>query len=343
MAILITIIAFGLMISIHEFGHFIAAKRFGVLVHEFSIGMGPKLFSKKGKETTYSLRLLPIGGYVKLEGENEIETEAENDNPRAFVNLHPFKRIIILIAGAFMNILLGFILYIIININVGVIPSKVADVPAANPAQETVFQKGDEIVKLNNTHMNTFEDVSFYMSRYNKDRISVTLKRDGKVITYDNVKLHKTGSGYMLGVVFASEKASFGKSIEYAVYDTAFTAKAVIVSIGDLFTGRLSLDSMSGPVEIVSVVDTVASSKNRYTFITILELIAMITVNLGLFNLFPFPALDGGSIVFALYELITRRKIKSQVVGYASMIGFVLLMLLAVYVTAGDIKALINK
>ena len=112
MSILITIIGFGIMIFIHELGHFLAAKKFGVLVHEFSIGMGPKLFSRKGKETVYSLRLLPIGGYVKLEGENTLEQEHDVSDPRSFINLHPLKRIIVLCAGAFMNVLLGFILLI---------------------------------------------------------------------------------------------------------------------------------------------------------------------------------------------------------------------------------------
>lgn len=337
MAILITIIGFGIMIFLHELGHFIAAKRFGVLVHEFSIGMGPKIFSFGKGETKYSLRLLPIGGFVKLEGENEVE---ENNNPRSFSNLAPFKRIIVLISGALMNILLGFIIFTVINLSVGITPSVVKSIPEEYSSEQVNFQSGDEILKLNNTNVNTYNDVSLFMSRYDKDTVDLTIKRDGKIIRLDNASLIETEYGNLLGVGFGTEKASFIKSMEFAFYDTTYVSKAVFFAVSDLITGKQSVNSLSGPVEIVSVVDQVASVDSRYTLLNILMMFGMITVNLGIFNLLPFPALDGGSIVFALYELITRKKVKSEVVGYASMIGFALLMLLAVFVTAGDIMAL---
>ena len=157
MAILITVIGFGIMIFVHELGHFIAAKRFGVLVHEFAIGMGPKIFSFGKGETKYSLRLFPIGGYVKLEGENELE---ENDNPRSFSNLKPLKRIIILIAGAFMNVLLGFLIFTFINIKVGITPSIVREIPEELASQQVNFQVGDEIIKLNDSRIHSYDDVS---------------------------------------------------------------------------------------------------------------------------------------------------------------------------------------
>lgn len=343
MSILITILGFGVMIFIHELGHFIAAKKFGVLVHEFSIGMGPKLLSKKGKETVYSLRLLPIGGYVKLEGENSLEEEQDKNDPRSFINLHPFKRIIILFAGAFMNILLGILLLTILNTNTGVTPSKVYSVPEEYVAEGSIFEAGDEILKLNNTRVHTYEDVSLYMSRYKKDTISVTLRRDGEIKKIEDYTLFKTDYGYMLGISFSREKVSVIKSVQFAVYDTGYIIKAVFYSLGDLFTGNAPMSSLSGPVEIVSVVDEVASVKNEYTIFNILMLFAMITINLGVFNLLPFPALDGGTIIFALYELITRKKVKNQIVGYATAIGFALLMLLALFVTAGDIMDLFKK
>ena len=342
MSILITIIGFGIMIFIHELGHFIAAKKFGVLVHEFSIGMGPKLFSKKGKETMYSLRLLPIGGYIKLEGENALEEEEDLNNPRSFINLHPFKRIIILFAGAFMNVLLGFLLLTIINANTGVTSSTVFSVPQEYVERNSVFRDGDEILKLNNTRVHTYDDVSLYMSRYDKDTLKVTLRRDGKVKTYD-CNLFEENGRHMLGVSFSRENASIIKSAQFAVYDTGYIIKAVFFALGDLFTGKAPMNSLSGPVEIVSVVGEVASVKNEYTILNILMLFAMITINLGVFNLLPFPALDGGTIVFALYELITKKKVKNQIVGYATAIGFALLMLLAVFVTAGDVMDLFSK
>lgn len=338
MAILITIIGFGIMVFLHELGHFIAAKRFGVLVHEFAIGMGPKLVSFGKGETKYSLRLLPIGGYVRLEGEGELE---ENDNPRSFSNLAPIKRIIILFAGAFMNILLGFLLFTFINLNAGIVPAVIESIPQEYSAEQTPFIKGDEILKLDNTKIHTFDDVSLFMSRCDEE-ISVTIKRDGQVKEITNFKPFKTEYGYKLGVVFETKKGSFFECAEFAVYDTIYITKAVIFALGDLISGRVGINSLSGPVEIVSVVGSVASTQSDYTFISVLMLFAMITVNLGVFNLLPFPALDGGSIIFALYELITKRKVKSEIVGYASMIGFALLMILAVIVTVGDITDLIK-
>ena len=339
MAILITLIGFGIMIFLHEMGHFIAAKYFKVLVHEFSIGMGPKIFSFGKGETKYSLRLLPIGGYVKLEGENELE---ENDNPRSFSNLAPFKRIVILISGAAMNILLGFIIFTIINLKIGITPAIVKDIPAEYKNKQVVLQIGDEIQKLNKTNINTFDDVSLFMSRYNKDTINITIKRDGETVKLNDVKLFDTQYGKKMGIVFQAEKASFLESAEYAVYDTIYISKAVVFAVSDLITGKANVNSLSGPVEIVSTVNQVASADNKYPILNVFLLFAMITVNLGIFNLLPFPALDGGSIIFALYELVFRKKVKSEIVGYASIIGFVLLMLLAVYVTVGDILALIK-
>lgn len=338
MAILITVIGFGIMVFLHELGHFIAAKRFGVLVHEFAIGMGPKLFSFGKGETKYSLRLFPIGGYVKLEGENELE---ENDNPRSFSNLTPLKRIIVLISGALMNVILGFIIFTVININVGIMPTVVEFIPEEFSNRQIHLSAGDEVIKLNNTRVRTNDDVLLFMSRCDEgEKISITFKRNDKKITVNDFTPVKTDAGYKLGVKFINEDASLLRSAQFAVYDTVYITKAVLYALSDLISGRVGVNTLSGPVEIVSVVDAVASTNNEYTLLSILMLFAMITVNLGVFNLLPFPALDGGSIVFALYELITRRKVKSEIVGYASIIGFVLLMLLAVFVTAGDIMQL---
>ena len=338
MSIIITVVAFGVMIALHEFGHFITAKSFGVLVHEFSIGMGPKLFSVNKGETQYSLRLLPIGGYVKLEGETETNDETD---PRCFVNLHPLKRIVILFSGALMNFVLGFLIFFFLNLNLGIVPSKVAQIP--EEYTETVFIQGDEITKLNNTSIHTFDDVSLFMSRYDKDTLDVVVKRNGKKIKFSDIKLHKVNNAYKLGVVFAQEKAGILKSGEYAIYNTIYISKAVMFSLADLMRGEVPVDSLSGPVEIVSVIGEVTKKSSNQVYLWILSLFAMISVNLGVFNLLPFPALDGGSIVFALYELITGKKVKNEIISYVTLVGFTLLMLLALFVTVGDIKDLIIK
>lgn len=339
MAILITIIGLGIMVLVHELGHFICAKRFNVLVHEFSIGMGPKLFSFGKGETKYSLRLLPLGGYVKLEGEGA----EESNNPRSFSNLTPFKRIIVLVSGALMNLILGWLIFAVVNLNVGITPAVVREISPDYKNVQTVLEPGDEILKLNSSSIHTYDDVSLFMSRFKGGDINIKYKRDGKVFKEAFTPIKENGR-YLLGITFMPQKATVLSSAKYALYDTIYTSKAVFLAVGDLITGRQGLDSLSGPVEIVSVIDTVTSSQNQsgYTLLSILLLFAMITVNLGIFNLLPFPALDGGSIIFNLYELIFRKKIKQEIVGYVGFIGFALLMLLAVYVTVGDIRALIK-
>ncbi len=326
------------MVFLHELGHFLTAKSFGVLVHEFAIGMGPKIFSFGKGETKYSLRLLPLGGYVKLEGENDVE---ENTNPRSFSNLPPFKRIIVLISGALMNILLGILIFTIINLKVGIQPTVIGGIPEEFPSNKEIFTVGDEITELDGTNVHTMDDVSLFMSRNNSKSIDITIERAGKELILEDFKLHETQNGYKLGVMFNPKKAGILESAQFALYDTVNVTKAVYFAVGDLITGKEDVNSLSGPVEIVGAVGQVTEQTQGETrLIMILLLFAMISVNLGIFNLLPFPALDGGSIIFALYELITRKKVKSEIVGYASVIGFILLMALALYVTVGDILAL---
>lgn len=323
------------MIILHELGHFTVAKCFGVQVHEFAIGMGPRLMSFGKGETRYSIRLFPIGGFVQLEGENDME---ESDNPRSFLNLPPLKRIAILIAGATMNIILGWIMFMIINSQTGIIPTVVENIAEGYETVQTQIKPGDELLKLDRTRVHTFDDVSLFMGHADGSDIKVTLKRGGekKVI---KLKPIETQYGYKLGVSFRREKATALTAPRYAFYDTVYISKAVMSAIGDLVTGKSGIDTLSGPVEIVSVVGEVTKEKdNPYTAINVLMLFAMITVNLGVFNLLPFPALDGGSIIFALWEFITGKKVRPDILAYINIAGFVLLMALAVVVTVGDIR-----
>lgn len=326
------------MVLVHEFGHFAVAKKYGVLVHEFAIGMGPKIFSFGKGETKYSLRLLPLGGFVKLEGEGELE---ENDNPRSFSNLPPIKRIAILISGALMNVLLGILLFTIINFQTGISPAEIKGIVPEMENVQTVLKPQDKIIKLGNTKVHNFKDVALYMSRFQGGDLGVTVKRNGKKVQL-TVSPVKTESGYLLGVIFESKKGTYLENLQHAIYDTVYIVKAVFFSLSDLLFGKVGVGSLSGPVEIVSVVGEVTKEINDFTYINIFMLFAMITVNLGVFNLLPFPALDGGSIVFALYELLTKKKIKPEIIGYAGAVGFALLMLLALVVTVGDIRDIIK-
>lgn len=330
-------VALGFMVFVHELGHMLAAKSFGVLVHEFSIGMGPKLFSVKKGETAYSLRLLPLGGFVQMEGENE-----DSENPRAFSRIVWWKRLIVLAAGAVINVFVGWLIFVIINSNSYIVPTVIESVPEAY-ASETVFQEGDEILRVGKTRVHTRNDVSMSLSMTDEDIVDITVRRSGEKMIL-RAPLFDTAAGKKLGVQFSMvENPGIWTSLEYGAYDTVYIVKAVVWAVRDLIVGKQSVDSLSGPVEIVAVVDTVSQSGSENTWLALMSLFAMIAVNLGVFNLLPIPALDGGQILFVIIETIIGRKIKPEVMGTINFIFFALLMVLAVYVTFGDIVGLIKS
>lgn len=338
-SIIVTIIAFGIMVMLHELGHFLTAKKFGVTVHEFSIGMGPLLFKWGKGETQYSLRLLPLGGYVKLEGEEE-----ESDNPKAFSNISPIKRICILVAGAAMNVLLGFVCFIIINNTYPTVQVPViSEIVENSAAEEAGLMAGDEIIKLNNTRVSTQSDVSLFMMG-NPDEVKVTYRRNGEKNTVTLIPTMQAGR-LLIGFKGSVKTLDFLERLEYSYYDTRYVVKAVLVSVKMLFTGEAKVSDMSGPVGVVQVVGDAAESAQPYgnlaVVMQILMLFAMISVNLGVFNLLPFPALDGGSIIFAFIELITRKKLKQEVQGYINLAGLALILGLGIYIMFSDIIKLL--
>ena len=338
-SIIVTIIAFGIMVMLHELGHFLTAKKFGVTVHEFSIGMGPLLFKWGKGETQYSIRLLPLGGYVKLEGEEE-----ESDNPKAFSNISPIKRICILVAGAAMNVLLGFLCFVIINnVYPRVQVPVISEVVASSAAEEAGLMVGDEIIKLNNTPVSTQSDVSLFMMD-NPDTVIVTYLRDGQKHKVTLSPTEQDGRR-LIGFKSSIKDLSFFETLEYSYYDTRYVVKAVLVSIKMLFTGQAKVSDMSGPVGVVQVVGDAAESASPYGSLAVvmqlLMLFAMISVNLGVFNLLPFPALDGGSIIFAFIELVTRKKLKQEVLGYINLAGLLAILGLGIFIMYSDIMKLL--
>lgn len=335
LSVIVTILAFGVMVILHELGHFTAAKKFGVTVHEFSIGMGPRLVKWGKGETEYSLRLLPLGGYVKLEGEDD-----ESDNPRAFSNIHPIKRIVILVMGALMNIVLGFLCFVIINNVSGSVYTNTVGAFTENSRIEAAGVKvGDEIVKLDKTRVDTYSDIKLFMLDA-PEKVNVEYIRDGQRYK-TTVEPMAVSGGVLLGFTPQIKSLNFFETLSQSYYDTRYAVRAVVTSLKMLFTGEANVSDMSGPVGIVSVVDDTAQQTKEYGLtvmaMTLLNLFAMISINLGVLNLFPFPALDGGSIIFAFIELVTRKKIKQEVLGYINLIGLVLILGLGLFVMCSDI------
>lgn len=332
-----SVVIFLVLVMIHEFGHFITAKACGVTVHEFAIGMGPLIFKKEHKGTVYSLRCIPIGGFCSLEGE-----DCESDDEGAFGNKSPVKRILILAAGAAMNILLGFLLMcaVMFSKNAQAVPVPViASVAEQSAAEEAGLLEGDRIVRIDGERIQTQAELKFELSRYKGGSIEVEYLRDKTLYKTSLVPQKGDDGFYYIGFEAKSEPLNFGGRLYHAFWYTAFYGKAILASLWDLVTGSIGVENMSGPVGIVSEIGNAA---NR-GMADLLQLAALITINLGLFNLLPLPALDGGRIFFVLVEIIIRRKIPAEKEGLVHFIGFALLILLMIFATWNDISRLFLK
>ena len=345
MYIFLAILAFGVLIGIHELGHFVAARIFDVKVNEFAFGMGPKILHKQGKETLYSLRLLPFGGFCAMEGE-----DGDSADPRAFTQKSAWKRAIILFAGAAMNFLLGFLMILIIAPQTRFIEPIIADFAEGCPYESADgFQAGDRILRVDGHRIYFTDNFSEYMARGGDDH-NIVLLRDGRRVTLRNYHMPKVpyptedgGTVMMYGLRFAAGEHEFWRDLRCSWYQALDFVRLIWRSLGDLVRGAVSVKDLSGPVGIVSYVNEVeagaeSTEEARFNFFFIFSLIA---VNLAVMNLLPLPALDGGRIflllVTWLIEHIFRRKLDPKYEGYIHTAGFVLLMGLMVFVLFNDV------
>lgn len=341
MIIITTIVAlifFSVMIFVHELGHFACAKYFGVKVREFSLGMGPSVYKKQKGETLYSIRAIPIGGYVSMEGEDE-----QSDDPRAFSSLVPWKRFIIVVAGAVMNLILGLVLCIFVVASHGVVSVPIISAVSPNsPSEAAGLMVGDRIIEVNGHKTMLQSEVQFQLYRSKDSEIPIVVQRgqEEKLFYITPVLLEEEGR-YIIGYSGTILNLNLLESIKYGYRNLAFYSVSVITSLGDLISGKESVRNLSGPVGIVgtigSVVDTALSDKQIDGFLSIVNLLILLTVNLGIFNLLPFPALDGGRLVFIVIEQITRKKIPPEKEGIIHFVGFALLMMLVIFATGNDL------
>jgi len=348
LTVVYALIIFSVIIFVHEFGHFIFAKMFDVYVMEFSIGMGPVLFKKQKGETLYSIRAIPMGGFCQLEGEN-----GESENPRSLGKKNRLKRFIILFAGSFMNLILGFLVVLALNGFFGgdiYATTTVDEVTYGTPAYEAGMMPGDKIINLNGNKVNFSMDYRVYNNRETLDIIAL---RDGEKISFkltpksyildENGNIVKEsnekGALKLIGVKFGTENKSFLTTVKNSYFQSVLIGKMIFISVKELVSGQVSADNLSGPVGIVSEINTAAKHGIDY----ILYIMALITINLGIFNLLPLPALDGGRIIFVLIEAIIRRPISPKFEGIVHTIGFVLLILLMLYATGNDFMRIFIK
>lgn len=336
MYIIMAILAFGVLIIVHELGHFTLAKLNGVKVEEFSIGMGPRIFSKQGKETRYSLSLFPIGGYVKMMGEEEsVEDE------RSFSAKSPLRRISIIIAGVFMNYVLAIIIFTTITYNFGYRPNIAGEIESKSPAYGAGLMKGDKILEIGNSKVFSFDDIITDIGISKGETINFLIDRDGeKKSIAITPKINDEGQ-YKIGMGFPDkiENPSIGTSFKEGLKQTVSLVSQTFKGLKMIFTGKANLKTdVGGPLTIIKISAATAQSG----IWNLIYFVGFLSVNLAVFNLLPFPALDGGWCVILLIELITRRKVPDKIVGVLNYIGFAALIALMIMVTVKDILFPVN-
>ncbi len=338
--ILLTVLLFGILIFLHEFGHFFTAKLFGIRVNEFALGMGPKLFSFTRGETEYSLRPFPIGGYCAMEGEDE-----DSSDPKAFGAQAAWKRIIVVAAGAIMNLLLGLLLLAFLLVQKEQYLSNTITGVGDAVVSEQKLLPGDTITAVNGYAVLCDYDFNYAMSRYGGAPMTFTVKRDGEKVTIQNVVIDTEKiTGKDNGFVFYVKPIprTFGSVLDQTWRYAVSIARVVWGGLIDLITGNVGLDAMSGPIGTAEVIGQAAQAGTTFmeSLNNLLWIMALLTVNLGIFNLLPVPALDGGRLLFLVFEAIFRKPVPAKYEGLVHMIGFVLLMGLMVVVAFNDILKL---
>lgn len=344
--IVIAIVIFGLLIAVHELGHFAAAKWLGVKVNEFSIGMGPPLLKHEGEETLYSLRLLPIGGFCSMEGEDD-----DSADPRAFGRAAAWKKLIILAAGAAMNFLVGLILCLALTSTYQYLATPViADFAEEfDLVGENGLMQGDRILRVNGERVYTQSDISLLFPRGNGETMDLLILRDGEKRLLQNFPLTLrpyTQDGQQVmryGINFQVIEPTLPQKLREGTMMAVDFVRLVRLSLMDLLTGEVGVREMSGPVGIVGIISDVGSAAEtpKYAMYGIMNLAALIAVNLAVMNLLPLPALDGGRIFFILLNgiifTLSRKKIDAKYEGYVHFAGLVALMGLILFVTLSDI------
>ena len=341
LSIIYFILILGVIVLVHEFGHFIFSKIFGIYVYEFAIGMGPKLFSWKGKETTYSIRCIPIGGYCSLAGEG---AEEDKDLPkdRLLQSKPAWQRFLVMFFGAGNNFILALVVLFFIGLINGS-PSTSTVIPAVipeSPAAISGLRENDKIIAINGKTTKTIDDVQLYLT-ISKGETEFTVLRDEKEEKIKVTPLpeeEQKEKGYSYGIQFANTlEHGFIPAIKYSFTKFVALYRQMFITIKELFTGGVGLNNLSGPVGIYTVVDQTKSNGIANLF----YLLALLSLNVGFVNLIPFPAFDGGRILFLIIEKIKGSPVKAETENLIHNIGFFILLGLIIFVTINDILRLV--
>lgn len=333
MRILISLIVLGIIIIIHELGHFLSAKFFKIPVSEFAIGMGPEVYTYEGEKTKYAFRSIPVGGFVSIDG-----MEVEDDTEGGFNKRNPFVRFVVLFAGVFMNFLLAYVIVFGMTLSSGEVilnPAPVIGRTVETENKASVFKKGDIILEIENTKIEKWEDIRAAVASLEEKETpkKVTVKRDGNTEAL-TVNLTKNEDGnYYLGILpdYRIEKLGVLESARMSVKEFAGIFKDIVGGFKMIISGRISRDEISGPIGIVNIV----GEASKGGVVPIIWIMAILSINVGIFNLLPFPALDGGRIIFVLLELIGI-KVNKKIEERVHHAGILILFILIIFITTND-------
>jgi len=351
-SIIYFIIVIGILVFVHELGHFLFAKRLGIGVVTFSLGFGPKIIGKKVGETQYQISAFPLGGFVKLIGENPEEKIKEEDISRSFTAQPIWKRTCVLLAGSFFNLFLAVVIFSLINMIVGIpptpppsLPSKIGGISPGLPAEKAGLKKGDVVIAIDGKEVSKWEDLATIIHNSEGKELLIRVKRNGEILDFEikpQVHKGKTPSGekdiFIIGINAPIEEITLQKvgplvAIGKGFIQTWNFTKLILVSIVQLFTGEISPKTIGGPIMIAQL----AGEQGKKGLLDLFVLIAVLGVNLGIINLFPIPVLDGGHLLFLGLETILRKPISIKKMEIAQQIGLVIIILLMIFAFYNDL------
>jgi regulator of sigma E protease len=335
--ILVAVFFFGIVIMVHEAGHFGFAKLFKVRVNKFAIGMGPRLFRFGKKETEYSLRLFPVGGYCQMEGEDDVSTDEHS-----FSEKPVWQRFIIVSAGAFVNILLGLVIVAVMLGQEDLIGTReIRGFHENSVVAAAGMEEGDTLTAINGKRVFSSFDISFLMMRDKDGVLDFTVKRDGTTLELRNVELARTDEDGTTRIVYdfiiRGLEPSVLSVVKYSVLHTVSIARMVWISLFDLVTGQFGFRDISGLIGVVGYIAQAAEQSRTSSVIPLLNLMAIISVNIGIFNLLPIPALDGGRLFFMFIEMIRRKPIPKKYESWIHATGLILLLTFMAAISFKDI------
>lgn len=342
MSIVLAIVIFSLIILIHEAGHFLLAKRGGITVEEFSLGMGPRIISTVKGGTRYSWKLLPFGGSCMMLGEDDGTTEEGS-----FASKSVWTRISVILAGPVFNFILAFLLSLFIIGSIGVDTPTILGVTEGSPAESAGLKEGDTILKMNNRKIRVSREISNYVSFNQKKAVTLVYEREGVEHTVEMEPMQSEDGRYLFGISVsgnARKKVNSWETIKYSAHEVVYWIDVTLQSLKMLFKGEVGIGDMSGPVGVVTIIgDTYEQSAEEGGFIVWLNMLnisILLTANLGVMNLLPIPALDGGRLVFLIIEAIRGKRMDPEKEGMVHFVGLMALMVLMVVVMFNDVRKL---